>query len=127
MKVKKVNKKIFLDLDEIIKFQIMMYTSLNNIFLSESEIKCLTELGKMGSINLTSFCNDLEDKDIFSSSQYGRNIINKLIKKKLISKKSGKKKEIFLIKDINIINDPNILLNITAIKIDESIQVKESV
>jgi undecaprenyl pyrophosphate synthase len=126
MKIKQINTRVMLDLDNIIKLQLVMHFSFKNIHVSESELDCLIELAKKDLVNLKDFCNELEDNDICSSSQYARNLLSKLEKKNIIEK-SKDKKQIRLNKSIKIENKDSFILNIKAIRLHESIQVPVTV
>jgi hypothetical protein len=126
MKIKQINTKIMLELDDIVKLQLVMHFSFKNIHVSESELACLIHLAKQDSVNLKDFCNELEDNDICSSSQYARNLLSKLEKKEVIEK-SKDKKQIRLHKSIKIENKDSFVLNIKAIRLHESIQVPTTV
>jgi hypothetical protein len=123
MKIRQINSKIILDLDSIVKLQLLIHFGLNNIHVSESELICMKELAKNNQVNLKDFCNYLEDKDLCSSSQYARNILLKLEKKNLIEK-SKNKKQIRLHKSIVIQNKDSFVLNIKAIRLDETVQIQ---
>ncbi len=60
-KVNLVNKQVRMGLDDIIRFQLMSHCYVNNIVLSELDLECLTELGKMGEAELTEFCAYMAD------------------------------------------------------------------
>lgn len=124
-KVNKVDKKVSMTLEEIIKFQIVTYCYINKITLSESELSCLTLLGLNIKAELSDFCNaccdpDNKDKDstlthtkaIFKTPQTVRNSLAKLANYNIISKDGmGHNKTIELNKDLKIQTEGNILLD----------------
>ena len=59
-KVNLVNKQIQMELDQIIKFQLITHCYINNITVGELDLDCLTVLGKLGEAELTIFCNILQ-------------------------------------------------------------------
>ena len=58
----------------------------NNIQISSSDLLCLTELAKLGSSEVTTFCKSISKKNIFKSPQSCRNAIQKAKKKNLVIK-----------------------------------------
>jgi hypothetical protein len=124
-KVNKVDKKVSMTLEEIIKFQIVTYCYINKITISESELSCLTLLGLNIKAELSDFCNaccdpDNKDKDstlthtkaIFKTPQTVRNSLAKLSNHNIISKNGlGHNKTIELNKDLKIQTEGNVLLD----------------
>jgi hypothetical protein len=124
-KVNKVDKKVNMTLEEIIKFQIITYCYINRITISESELNCLTLLGLNVKAELSDFCNaccapENKDKDstltytkvIFKTPQTVRNALAKLTNYNIISKDGlGHNKTIELNKDLKIQIEGNILLD----------------
>jgi hypothetical protein len=100
--VNKVDKKVKMSRDEIIKYQILTHCFLNDIQISNSDLECLAELAKEGRKELTSFCDLISKKKIFKSSQSARNAVTKAEKKNLIVKNGSNKKIIYLNQDLNI-------------------------
>ena len=94
MIVNKVDKKVKMSKDGIIKYQILTFCFLNDIQISISDLKCLTELAKLGSYELTSFCKHVADLNIFKSPQSARNAITKAEKKSLVKKIGNNRKSI---------------------------------
>jgi hypothetical protein len=131
-KVNKVDKKVNMTLEEIIKFQINTYCYINKITISESELSCLTLLGLNTKAELSDFCNaccapENKDKDstlthtraIFKTPQTVRNSLAKLSNYNIISKDGlGHNKTIELNKDLKIQTEGNILLDYKIFHID---------
>lgn len=109
--VNQVNKKVQMDVLEIIKFQILTYCYLNKIQVSDSDLECLALLSISGEQDLTTFCTEVFDKNIFQSSQTVRNVISKAEKKKLIIKQGKSKKKISINPSLSIQVTGNILLD----------------
>jgi len=84
--VNKVEKRIKVDRDDVIKYQIVTYCFMNNIQISASDLKCLLELAKVETIDLTNFCTTISKKKIFKSPQSCRNALQKSKRKGLIIK-----------------------------------------
>ena len=116
--VNRVNKKVKMSRDEVIKYQILTYCFLNNIQLSKSDLECLCELAKSGTKELTSFCKEISEKEIFKSAQSCRNALTKAEKKKLIIKNGSNKKTISINIDMNIQTEGLILLDYKILGIE---------
>lgn len=109
--VNKVDLKMQVDIDVSSRYQILTYCFLNDILISNSDLKFLAELSKVDDIELTKFCVDLVSKGIFKSPQSARNAITKAEKKDLLTKKGTNKKTITLNKDINVQTEGLVLLD----------------
>lgn len=109
--VNKVELKHQVDLNVSIKYQIVTYCFFNDILISNSDLKFLTELSKIQGIELTKFCENAVAKGIFKSSQSARNAITKAEKKNLLVKKGHNKKTISLNPNINVQSDGLVLLD----------------
>jgi len=120
--VNRVEKKVKMSKDEIIKYQILTHCFLNNIQISKSDLDCLCELAKKGMQELTSFCKDISEKKIFKSKQSARNALTKAEKKNLITKNGSNKKTICINNDINIQTEGNIFLDFKML----GVETKES-
>jgi hypothetical protein len=114
MIVNKVDKKIKVSIDDVIRYQILTYCFFNNIQISKSDVDCLAELSKNNNIGITAFCDLMTNKKIFKSAQSARNAITKAEKKNLLKKngKPGKnKKTISISSDLNIQTEGVVLLD----------------
>ena len=100
--VNKVGLQLKVDMDKCIQYQLVTYCFFENILISNSDLKFLTELSKNNGIELTKFCISLVDQGIFKSPQSARNAITKAEKKNLIIKDGVNKKTISLNKGLNI-------------------------
>jgi len=131
--VNKVQKAGYMDLWDIVKFQINLYCNLNNIIISDSDVECLTLLAINGETELTAFCNaaceaDERNRDhtlsyereIFKTPQSVRNSINKIENIGLISKRGKSKKKISVGNELKIQSAGNIYVEIKFIRKDES-------
>jgi len=136
-KVNVVDKKIILELNEIVKLQLINHCYINNIVLSELDFECLTMLGVSGEAELTEFCNFMAEKRLTkklkkwkpnsegskerqpeASPQTIRNSLNKAERKNLLLKTGGGRKKISLHPDMQIQTNGNILLNYKFIRIE---------
>lgn len=111
MVVNKVDFKTKVGIDNVIQYQILSYCFFNEIQISNSDLKCLAELAKLDSVELTTFCIDITNKKIFNSPQSARNAITKAEKKKLVIKNGHNKKKISLNTIMNIQTNGTILLD----------------
>lgn len=109
--VNKIEKKIKMSKDEVIKYQILTHCFLNEIQISKSDLDCLHALSMMGKIELTKFCNNISDSGIFKSSQSCRNALSKAEKKGLVVKDGDNKKKIFINPKMDIEIEGTILLD----------------
>ena len=100
--VNKVDLKHQVSLSLSIKYQIVTYCFFNNIRISNSDLEFLTRLARSKDIEMTKFCQETVDQNIFKSSQSARNAVTKAEKKNLLIKKGNNKKTISLNPDINI-------------------------
>ena len=112
--VNKVDKKVKMSKDQVIKYQILTYCFLNDIQISLSDLNCLLELSKIKSSELTEFCQLISNKGIFKSPQSCRNAIQKAKQKGLVVKEG---KKISIIDDINLQYKGNIFLDFKFLSI----------
>jgi hypothetical protein len=118
--VNKVDKRVKMSRDAVIKYQILTFCFLNDVQISISDLKCLTELAKVGSYELTSFCKLVSDKQIFKSSQSARNAITKAEKKDLVVKNGNNRKSISISNAMNIQTEGTIFLDFKFLGIESS-------
>ena len=116
--VNQVNKKVNIDKWGVVKYQLITYCYLSNLFVSDSELDCLTYLAIQGEQELTSFCNVIYEKKIFSSPQSARNCLAKLEKKKMIIKEGKNKKKIVINPSLNIQSKGNVLLDFKFLSVE---------
>jgi len=118
-KVNLVQKKVQMNRDDIIRYQIVTHCFVNNIHLSINELDCLTLLGLSSEVILADFCNTAVEKKIFKTPQTVRNFLTKAQKNglvgKITDKSAGNKKKIFLPSDLKIQTDGNIVLDFKMI------------
>ena len=114
--VNKVDKRVKVSRDDIIKYQIITYCFLNDIQISKADLECLAELGKQKTIELNKFCSVISEKQIFKSPQSCRNALQKSKKKGLIEKDD---RLILLSPDIQLQVDGTIYLDFKIISVEE--------
>lgn len=110
-KVSIINKRINMEVTDIIKYQLITHCYINKIKLNESDLTCLTLLGTLGNYDLTDFCTRAVTDTIFGSTQTVRNCLVKMEKYNLIEKKGTNKKTICLNSILNIKTEGNIILD----------------
>jgi hypothetical protein len=116
--VNQVDKRVKIDKWGIVKYQLVTHCYLSNIFVSDSELDCLTYLALQGEQELTSFCNIIYEKKIFSSPQSARNCLAKLEKKGMIVKEGKNKKKIVINPALNIHAKGSILLDFKFLSVE---------
>jgi len=118
--INQVQKKVRMELWDIVRFQIAVHCQINKIQLAEQEIDCLSLLAIVGNSELTSFCTEAIKQNISGSTQSIRNALAKIEKKGLIIKTGRSKKRISINSTMNIQVKGNILLDYKIIRIDPS-------
>lgn len=116
--VNQVQKKIRMELWDIVRFQITVHCHINKIQLSEQEIDCMSLLALSGNSELTMFCTEAIKQNISSSTQSVRNALAKIEKKGLILKSGRSKKRISINPNMNVQVKGNILLDYKVYRID---------
>ena len=81
--VNKVELQVKGTLDTSIRYQIVTYCFFEKILISNSDLNFLSALSKKNDIELTKFCVELVEKEIFKSPQSARNAVTKAEKKGL--------------------------------------------
>jgi hypothetical protein len=111
-KAKLVQKRMRVELRDIIRFQILTHCFMNGIRLNSNEIECLTLLGMSGVEDLAKFCNQAADEKIFRVPQAVRNFLIKAYDLKLVYKDGPhKKKKVALDSQLQIQTEGNIILD----------------
>jgi len=116
--INQVQKKVRMELWDIVRFQISVYSNINKIPLAEQEIDCLSLLATCGDVELTEFCTIAIKQNVSGSTQSIRNALAKIDKKGLIVKSGKSKKRIIINPNMNIQVNGNILLDYKIIRID---------
>lgn len=116
--VNQQSKKSKMDTWNIIKYQILTHCFLENINVSDSDLQCLVLLSIKGESELTAFCSDVYERNIFKSPQTVRNAISKAEKKNLIIKEGKSKKRISINPKLNLQTQGNILLDYKFLSVE---------
>jgi len=107
-----INKQIPLSLIDIIKYQLNFYCFINKIRVSPAQLDCLSVLGLYGEINMSDFCVEIVNQEIFGNVQTTRNFITKCSKENLVTRTGLGNKFLKLNPNIEILNAGTILLNL---------------
>jgi hypothetical protein len=113
-----VNKQVPLSLFDVIKFQINMHCFTNKIRLSPAQLDCLSLLGMYGDMNMSDFCEQVVMNEIFGNVQTTRNFITKSVKEGLVSRSGLGNKVVSLNKDLNVLTQGTILLNLKVYHVE---------
>jgi len=121
MKVRKVIKKQIFSVEDSIRYQLIAeLVFFKRIILTPAELEILIQLVLAGEIELGAFCTETTKKiyaiekmeDFAVKSQNVRNIINKLHKKKIVTKTVGKGKRLITLNPaIEIFWQGNVLID----------------
>lgn len=114
MKAVVVESKIPMSLQDIVRFQINTYCFNKRIRLSPAQQDCLALLGIFGDMNISDFCEQIVQEEIFGNVQTTRNFVVKCVKDNLIIRKGLGKKVISLSEDLNVITTGTIVLKYTV-------------
>ena len=98
--------------ESIIRFQIMIHCYLHSISLAPAKLECLTLLGVKGECDLTAFCKSMVEKQISTSIESSRNMIDTIQKDGLLVKHGGYWKKVSLHPDMHIQTTGNIWVDI---------------
>lgn len=120
MKALVKEKKIGLDLYDIIRFQINLHCFLNNIRISPAQLDTLAYLGMWGEINFSDFCEQIVEEDIFGNPQTARNFILKCVRDGLVVRTGTGKKLISLSEVFELLNQGTILIDMKVYHVSES-------
>lgn len=104
-----------MNLESIIRFQVMLHCYLNDIQLTSSKLECLTLLGLNNGHELPDFCKMIVGKEIFTSLESARNAIYDMENKNLIEKKGDYRKIVYLHPRMKIQTAGNIWVDIDAL------------
>lgn len=129
MEVKKINKRLRLSTQDIIKYQLLTEVSFfKKEYLIPSDLEILTLLVMWGPIDLGGFCAaaakviyaESLPEELSTRSQNIRNRIVKLEKRNIIVKSKTGRKVIALNPDIDVHSKGNILLDYNYLAIETS-------
>lgn len=118
MIVNQVSKKVKLDKDILVKYQLLTHCYLEKINVSNADLDCLTMLAFNEEIELTEFCNYASDEGVFKTPQSVRNAIIKFERKGMIEKNGKSRKMIKLSDNLNIQVKGNVLLDYKFVSIE---------
>ena len=111
IQVTTVDKLISMSLHDIVKWQISNYCFTNDVKTSPNELKTLAYLSIWGEINFSDFCQQVYEEGVYGNPQTVRNFILKCIKSRLVVRKGTGLKTIVMNKEIEILSEGNIVIN----------------
>lgn len=112
MKIDVIDKKVSLSQFDIIRFQLTLYCFLNNIKISPAQLNTLAYLGMWGEMNISDFCDQIVEEEIFGNPQTVRNFILQSVRSGYVVRKGKGKKLIELSESVDLSSEGNILLNL---------------
>ena len=118
MIVNQVSKKLKLDKDILVKYQLLTHCYLEGINVSNADLDCLTMLAFNEEIELTEFCNYVSDEGVFKTPQSVRNAVIKFERKGMIEKNGKGRKLIKLSANLNIQVKGNVLLDYKFVSLE---------
>ena len=132
-KVSKIQKSALLNLEEMIKVQLVLHFHFSGVKVSDYDLESLVLLTILGPSDLSEFCDavsteDYRNKDvelsisreIFKTPQSARNALTRLENKNIIVKEGTNKKKIKLNPSINVVSKGNILLDMKFLRKDDT-------
>ena len=118
MIVNQVSKKVKLDKQDIVKYQLLTHCYLEKINVSNADLDCLTMLAFNEEVELTEFCNNASDEGIFKTPQSVRNAVIKFERKGMIEKNGKGRKMIKLATALNVQAKGNVFLDYKFVSIE---------
>ena len=116
--VNRVDKRVRMDKQGIVKYQLLTHCFLNGIQISDSDLECLTALGIAGERELTELCSYVAEQNIFKTPQSASNAITKAEKKRLLVKIGKNRKTIRLNDDIKLQTEGTVLLDYKFVRVE---------
>jgi hypothetical protein len=120
MKAKVVEKKLALNLYDIIRFQINTHCFLNAVRISPAQLDAIAFLGMWGEMNISDFCEQIVVEELFGNPQTVRNFVIKCVKDGLVNRKGMGNKIITLSEKFKLLNEGTILINMKVYHVDQS-------
>lgn len=114
-----VDKKVRLDIFDIVRYQIIHYCFINRIRLNDTEINLLALMGEVGKIKMQDFGRLATKRSIVGSAAVGLNALMKLERSDLFIKEGHGKKIVYLNPKLNVFSEGSIVINLRLIKLDE--------
>jgi len=116
LKYKVVEQELGMDLHSLIKFQLINYCFVNDRHLSPNQLKTLTYLAEWGDMNISDFCKEISDMEIYGSDQTVRNFILDCIKEGMVVRKGkgAKAKLIEITPEAELLCEGNIVIKMNV-------------
>jgi ATP sulfurylase len=107
-----------LSLFDSIRFQITYHSFINKLRLSPAQMDTLAYLALWGEINMSDFCEQIVNEELFTSAQTVRNFITKQIKEGVIIRKGLGNKLIELSPTWDVISSGSSLIVIKTLYVE---------
>jgi len=120
MKVEVVEKQIPMELYDIIRFQLTTYCFLKNIRLSPAQMDTLAYLAMWGEMNISDFCEQVVQNEIFTNPQTVRNFIIKCVKDEYVERKGFGNKLIVLSPIFDLLTVGSMVITLKLYHVDKS-------
>lgn len=120
MKALVVDRKVELEMFDIIRFQIHFYCFIHNIRIAPAQLDALAYLGMWGEMNISDFCQQITDIELFTHPQTVRNFVIKCTKDGFIVRKGLGNKNIELSDIFELQRTGTILINMKVYHVDKS-------
>lgn len=114
-----IEKNVPLSLFDIIRYQIHFHCFMNNIRIAPAQLDTLAYLGMWGEINISDFCQQVTDLELFTHPQTVRNFVIKCVKDGYIIRKGLGSKNIELANLFSLLNNGNILITLKLYHVDQ--------
>jgi hypothetical protein len=105
-----IRQEFSMGIHDIIRFQIINYCFVNGLSFSPNQIKTLTFLAEWGDMNISDFCQQIADAEIYSSAQTVRNFILDCVKTGIVIRNGNGDKLINITPDAKLLCEGNILI-----------------
>jgi hypothetical protein len=115
-----VEKNVPLSLFDIVRYQMHFYCFMNNVRMAPAQLDTLAYLGLWGEMNISDFCQQITDLELFTNPQTVRNFVIKCVKDGYIVRKGLGNKNIELSEVFVLLNTGTILINLKLYHVDKS-------
>jgi len=111
IKVTTIDKLVSLSLHDIVRFQISNYCFTEDLKISPNELTTLSYLGEWGDMNISDFCQQVVDENVYGNPQTVRNFLLKCIKLELVVRHGVGDKIISISEKVGLLSEGNIVIN----------------
>ena len=111
IQVTTIDKLVSLSLHDIVRFQISNYCFTEGLKISPNELITLSYLGEWGEMNISDFCQQVVDENVYGNPQTVRNFLLKCIKSGLVVRHGIGDKIISISETVGLLSEGNIVIN----------------